>query len=40
VPRIGAWLTGGAPALVAAAQRAAGGEKVSGELAEAQRGKR
>ena len=40
IPRAGAWMTGMAPGLVAAAQRAAGGEKVSGELAEAQRDKR
>lgn len=40
LPRVAAWLTGGAPALVAAGQRAGGAERVSGELAEAQRGKR
>jgi short-subunit dehydrogenase len=40
VPRIAAWLSGGAPAVVAAAQRAVGGEKVSGDLAEAQKSKR
>lgn len=40
VPRIGAWLSGAAPALVAAAQRAAGGEKLTAELSEAQREKR
>jgi short-subunit dehydrogenase len=40
VPRVAAWLAGGAPALVAAMQRAVGGEKLTAELAEAQRGKR
>jgi short-subunit dehydrogenase len=40
IPRSGGWLTGPAPALVAAMQRASGGEKISDELAEAQREKR
>ena len=40
IPRLGAWLTGPAPSLVAAAQRAGGGEKVASELTESQRDKR
>ena len=40
LPRIGAWLTGAAPAAVAAVQRLGGGSKVSADLAEAQRDKR
>ena len=40
VPRVGAWLTGGAPGLVAAMQRSGGGAKASADMAEAQKGKR
>jgi short-subunit dehydrogenase len=37
LPRVGAWLTGGMPAVVAAAQRLGGANEVSAQLAERQR---
>jgi short-subunit dehydrogenase len=37
LPRVGAWFTGVAPALVAAVQRMGGAHEVSSQLAEAQR---
>jgi short-subunit dehydrogenase len=40
VPRMGGWLTGPAPDLVAAMQRRSGGDRVSADLAQAQKSKR
>ena len=40
VPRVGGWLSGAAPGLVAAMQRRSGGAETSAELAEAQKAKR